>query len=175
MNAPHSKDFSMHIVSTCLRRWMFAALVLPLAGLAHAQQTAPAQAVASVPPASASAPADPTLFNDIGGLPVLKQVVNDFVANMLADKRISHTFDGTNLPRLHEKLVEQFCLVTGGGCVYTGDPMKEVHQGLKLTNAHFNALVEDLQAAMDKSGIPSRTQNRFLALLAPMQRDTVSR
>ena len=53
--------------------------------------------------------------------------------------------------------------------------MREVHQGLKLSNADFNALVEDLQLAMDKNGIPSRTQNRLLALLAPMQRETVSR
>lgn len=37
----------------------------------------------------------------------------------------------------------------------------------------FNALVEDLQVAMDKSGIPSRTQNKLLALLAPMQRIVV--
>jgi hemoglobin len=140
---------------------------LPLAALAQSDAPAPTVSAARV--------ADPTLFNDLGGLPVLRQVVDDFVAGMLADKRISFTFEGTNMPRLHEKLLEQFCMLTGGGCVYTGDPMKEVHQGLKLTNAHFNALVENLQLAMDKSGISSRTQNRFLALLAPMQRDTVSR
>jgi hemoglobin len=97
------------------------------------------------------------------------------MAAMLADPRIRHTFDGANLKRVEDKLVEQFCMLSGGGCDYTGDPMKEVHQGLKLTNADFNALVEDLQLAMDKNGIASRTQNRLLALLAPMQRDTVTR
>lgn len=126
-------------------------------------------------PVRAQAQADASLFHDLGGLPVIRQTVQDFVAAMLADPRIRHTFDGANLKRLEDKLVEQFCMLSGGGCVYTGDPMKEVHQGLKLTNADFNALVEDLQLAMDKNGISARTQNRLLALLAPMQRDTVTR
>ncbi|MGO0788668.1 group I truncated hemoglobin [Herbaspirillum seropedicae] len=123
------------------------------------------------PPAHAA----DTLFADLGGLPVVRQTVHDFMANMLADARIRHTFDHSNLKRVEDMLVEQFCMLSGGPCTYTGDPMKEVHQGLKLTNADFNALVEDLQQAMDKNGIPFRTQNRLLALLAPMQRDTVTR
>ncbi|BEV16087.1 group 1 truncated hemoglobin [Herbaspirillum sp. DW155] len=118
---------------------------------------------------------DDSLFRALGGLPVIERVVQDFMDTMLADARIRHTFDNSNLKRVQQKLVEQFCQLSGGGCVYTGDPMREVHQGLKLTNADFNALVEDLQLAMDKNGIASRTQNRLLALLAPMQRETVTR
>jgi hemoglobin len=146
-----------------------AATVLALActlGLAQAQSPAPATATAT---------ADDSLFRALGGLPVIERVVQDFMDNMLADARIRHTFDHSNIKRVKEKLVEQFCELSGGGCVYTGDPMREVHQGLKLSNADFNALVEDLQLSMDKNGIPSRTQNRLLALLAPMQRETVTR
>ncbi|MBP0599478.1 group 1 truncated hemoglobin [Herbaspirillum sp. LeCh32-8] len=139
---------------------------------AFAQISPEASGTAATAPART---ADPSLFNDLGGLPVIRPLVADFVAIMLQDDRIRHTFAGTNLERLDKTLVEQFCQISGGGCAYTGDPMKEVHQGLKLTNAHFNALVEDLQLAMDKHGIPSHTQNRLLALLAPMQRDTVTR
>lgn len=145
-----------------------AALLLSLS--AQAQQSAP------LPASARNAPgADTQLFNDLGGLPVLQKVVEDFVEIMLVDRRIAHTFNGSNIPRVKEKLVEQFCMLSGGGCAYTGDPMREVHQGLQLTNAHFNALVEDLQLAMDHANIPFRTQNRLLALLAPMQRDTVTR
>ena len=156
-----SRKFCLCLLMACL----------PLA--AQAQSTPSASQ--ATPAAGVAQAAGPSLFTDLGGLPVIQKVVDDFVAIMLADERIRFTFEGTNLPRLHEKLVEQFCLLSGGGCTYTGDPMKEVHQGLKPTNAHFNALVEDLQLAMDRSGIGSRTQNRLLALLAPMQRDTVSR
>jgi hemoglobin len=41
--------------------------------------------------------------------------------------------------------------------------------------ADFNALVEDLQLAMDDSEIPFATQNRLLAILAPMERDIVNK
>jgi hemoglobin len=53
--------------------------------------------------------------------------------------------------------------------------MTAAHKGLHLNNADFNAVVEDLQAAMDKVGLPFATQNRFLARLAPMQHQVVSR
>src|SRR5450830_692772 len=105
----------------------------------------------------------------------LTKVVDDTLASALADVRIKDTFKDTDMKRLAKLITEQFCELSGGPCKYSGDPMKEVHQGLALNNMQFNALVEDLQAAMDKSNIPSRTQNKLLALLAPMQRTVVTK
>ncbi len=65
--------------------------------------------------------------------------------------------------------------VAGGPCTYTGRSMHDAHKGLHLTNADFNAVVEDLQKALDKESIPFATQNRFLALLAPMQHEVVTK
>jgi len=118
---------------------------------------------------------DDSLYRDLGGLDVLTKVVDDTLALALADIRIKDTFKETDMKRLAKLITEQFCELSGGPCKYSGDPMKEVHQGLALNNMQFNALVEDLQAAMDKSGIPSRTQNKLLALLAPMQRTVVTK
>jgi hemoglobin len=53
--------------------------------------------------------------------------------------------------------------------------MTAAHKGLHLTNADFNAVVEDLQAAMETCGIPFAVQNRFLARLAPMQHQVVTK
>lgn len=119
--------------------------------------------------------ADDSLYRDLGGLEVLTKVVDDTLALALADARIKDTFKDTDMKRLAKLITEQFCELSGGPCKYSGDPMKEVHQGLGLSNTQFNALVEDLQAAMDKSGISSRAQNKLLALLAPMQRTVVTK
>ncbi len=118
---------------------------------------------------------DDTLFADMGGQPGIDKVVEASVDNYLADDRIKAIFDESNIDRVRAELKDQFCVVAGGPCEYKGHSMEAAHKGLHLTNANFNALVEDLQAAMDKSGIAFATQNRFLARLAPYQHQVVSR
>jgi hemoglobin len=116
-----------------------------------------------------------TLFQDMGGQENVAKIANDTTDNFLADDRIKATFDNTNMDRFRKLLAEQFCVVAGGPCAYTGRSMKDAHKGLHLDNADFNAVVEDLQKAMDKDGVSFATQNRFLARLAPMQHDIVTR
>jgi hemoglobin len=125
--------------------------------------------------AAAPAFADDALFTDLGGQPGIDRIVDASVDNYLADPRISAIFDESNIDRLRAEFKVQFCQITGGNCDYKGHDMTAAHKGLHLTNADFNAVVEDLQKAMDKSGIPFSTQNRFLARLAPMQHQVVSK
>jgi hemoglobin len=65
--------------------------------------------------------------------------------------------------------------LTGGPCRYEGRAMDRAHASLQLTNRDFNALAEDLQIAMERARIPFAVQNRLLAILAPMQREIVTR
>lgn len=116
-----------------------------------------------------------TLFEDLGGEPVLRRVVEEATRNFLADKRIAVTFEETAIPRFKQLLFEQLCNVSGGPCTYTGRDMAKTHAAFKITDAHFAALVEDLQDAMDHEKIAFTTQNRLLAILAPMRRDIVTR
>ncbi|GIL39386.1 group I truncated hemoglobin [Roseiterribacter gracilis] len=116
-----------------------------------------------------------TLYDDLGGEPVMRRVVEEATKNFLADKRIAVTFGETAIPRFKQLLFEQLCNVSGGPCTYTGRDMAKSHTALKITDAHFSALVEDLQDAMDKEKIAFTTQNRLLAILAPMRRDIVTR
>lgn len=119
--------------------------------------------------------AEDTLYNDLGGHDGVVKIAETTTDNFLADPRIKDTFADTNMRRFRRLLAEQFCEVAGGPCKYTGRSMKEAHASLNLRNADFNAVVEDLQDAMDKVGVPFATQNRLLARLAPMQRDIVTR
>jgi hemoglobin len=122
-----------------------------------------------------AARADDALFTDLGGRTGIATIVDDATANFLADPRIKDTFDNTNMDRFKTNLTDQLCVVAGGPCDYKGQTMHDAHKGLHLTNADFNALVEDLQAGMDKAGIAFSTQNRLLARLAPMQHDVVTK
>jgi hemoglobin len=119
--------------------------------------------------------ADDTLFADLGGQAGIDRFVDKSVDKYLTDDRIKDTFAETNLDRLRAEFKVQFCQVAGGPCTYTGHDMAAAHKGLHLTNADFNAVVEDLQSAMEDCGIGFATQNRFLARLAPYQHQVVTR
>ena len=119
--------------------------------------------------------ADDSLYNELGGSAGIRRVVADLVPALQADARINATFDGVDMERLAAKLEEQFCEVSGGPCKYSGKDMTTIHEDLKVSRAQFNALVEDLQAAMRRNDVPSRTQNRLLARLAPMHREVVTK
>lgn len=121
------------------------------------------------------ASAQQTLYQGLGGLPGITRIIDETYALLLQDDRVKDDFDNINPQRLKSRLVEQICQITQGPCVYHGRPMAAAHNGLDLTQAKFNAVAEDVQTAMEHVGIPYRTQNRLMALLAPMQRDIVTR
>ncbi|PXX45365.1 group I truncated hemoglobin [Undibacterium pigrum] len=115
------------------------------------------------------------LYQSLGGKTGISTFVNSFVAIVLEDTRINKAFKETDTERLASLLTEQFCELSGGPCKYSGRSMAESHKDMQVTNAHFNALAEDLQIAMEKHDIPSSVQNRLIAKLAPMQRPIVTK
>ncbi len=139
--------------------------------------TLTAGAALAAPPMAAAlnpAPRDPALapvFKQFGEKPGLVSLVNDFMDNLMADPVTRPFFANANRDHIKKELVDQFCVILDGPCTYTGLNMQQAHQGLNITEADFNALVVDLQKAMDKHGIPFTAQNQLLAKLAPMHRD----
>ena len=125
--------------------------------------------------AAAAARADDTLYDRLGGQPGIERITRNAVALYLTDPRIRDDFDNINPDRIRTRLADQLCQLAGGPCTYKGRSMQAAHAGLQTTQAKFNAVAEDLRTAMAQAGVPYWTQNRLLALLAPMQRDIVNR
>ena len=118
-------------------------------------------------------PADAGLYQALGERAGIDAVVAGLLKRSAANPRIADKFKGIKLKGLQDQITDQLCELTGGPCHYEGNSMKDAHADLDLTMAHFNALVEDLQQALDEQGVSFRTQNRLLALLAPMYRDVL--
>ena len=129
-------------------------------------------ALASLAPAHA---ADDATYRGLGGQQGIKAIVATLIPLIQADPRIKESFADSDMKHIAMRLEEQFCMLSGGPCVYKGEEMKEVHAGLKVTNAQFNALAEDLQIAMERNSVPSHVQNKLVAKLAPMQRAIVTK
>lgn len=154
-----------------------AAAMLFAAG-SFAQDATPAATSQQSAAMAASAPRDPALkpvFDEFGGKPGLVTLMNDFMDNLMADARTHPYFAPVDRERIKAELVDQFCVILDGPCTYTGGDMASVHRGMGVDRAAFNALVEDLQTAMNKNNIPFRAQNKLLAKLAPMHKAIITK
>lgn len=113
--------------------------------------------------------AERSLYERLGGKDAITAVIDDFVANVAADARINKRFANTNIPHLKQMLVDQVCQATGGPCTYSGRPMADAHRGMHITEAEFNALVEDLTKSLDKFKVGEREKTELLGALGGMK------
>lgn len=116
-----------------------------------------------------------TMLEAFHGIAGIDRIVDDLVATSQADPRIGDIFKGQDMIRLRRTLKEQFCVLLNGSCRYTGRDMATAHKNLGIQTKDMNALVENLQAAMRREGVPFPTQNAFLAKLAVMKPEVVTR
>ncbi|SFI31608.1 hemoglobin [Pseudomonas argentinensis] len=118
---------------------------------------------------------DDSLYRDLGEKPGITRIVEGMLLNVAGDPRIVQFFTKVDIAGLRDKLVDKFCVIAGGPCVYTGDSLEESHKGQNLTPSHFNALVENLQTSMDSQGVPTPVQNRLLARLAALRGQVIEK
>jgi hemoglobin len=114
-------------------------------------------------------------FQEFGGKPGIKMVIDDFVSHVSADPRINGYFAHAHIAHLKYELDQQFCALLNGPCTYTGKDMQSAHVGMNITENAFNALDEDLNTAMDENNIPIGAQNYLTGKLAPMEQPIVTR
>jgi len=119
-----------------------------------------------------------SLYSRLGGKSAIKSVVDEFVNNVAGDSRINKFFadtakDPKRLASFKGKLVDQICQTSGGPCKYTGKDMKTAHKGMGITDADFNALVEDLVKALDKFHVGEKEKGELLGALGGMKGDIV--
>lgn len=168
------------------------ALVLSCAiGCIEARKPSPLQRVRAAKPTEAAlkppdnpeaeirTPTSPSLYVRLGKEPAIIQVVDDFVANVVADddikeKHKKHFREG-DVAGLKKKLVEQLGEATGGPQKYTGKNMKDAHKGLEITNKDFDALAGDLVKALDKNKVAKEDKDEIVKMLETMRKDVVEK
>jgi len=117
-----------------------------------------------------------TLYERLGGRHPIKLVVDDFVANMVADPRVNARFQGLQpaaAEKLKSNIADQICDATGGPCSYLGRDMKTTHKGMNIAEAEWNATVENLVKALDKYKVGEQEKKELLGALGPMKADIV--
>ena len=110
-----------------------------------------------------------SLYWRLGGPDAINAAVDETVKISKADPRLAGRFSGA----CAAKLKEQLCAATGGPCTYTGRDMKTAHKGLKITEAEFGAVAENLVKVLDAFKVPEKEKNELVGLVAPMKGDIV--
>jgi hemoglobin len=123
--------------------------------------------------ASAAAGAPARLYDRLGGQIGVAAIADTLIDRVTANPKLGRSFKDSNVDRIKRLLAEQICDLSGGPCRYSGDPMKEVHAGLHISEAEFFGMVADLRDVLKERRVSQAAINELLRLLAPMKRDVV--
>lgn len=129
----------------------------------------------------APAPAEATLWMKLGGQEAVEKVVDDFVAIAAANPKVNFDRDGKlkfteeQIAMLKKQLVAFVSAASGGPIKYTGKSMKEAHKGMEITDAEFDASVDDLVKAMEKNGVKDEEIKAVRTAVEGTRKDIVTK
>jgi hemoglobin len=126
-----------------------------------------------------------SLYERVGGEAGVREIVDDFIARAMADPRINWERKGIksrgalglrrnseewqpseqNVAKLKQHMTEFIALATGGPTQYGGRDIRELHRGMSVTNAEFDATVGAFKATLDKLRVATAEQRELLAIL----------
>jgi hemoglobin len=149
-----------------MRRWTpLLALLVACASGSEATRTATGS--------SSSSAGGPSLYERLGRRPGIDVVMHTFVGNVGRDKRINVRFMFVDMDVLQAHLTDQVCAASGGPCTYAGRAMKPLHAPMHVRAAEFDAMGEDLIAALKTQAVPERETKELLAIIASTRPDIV--
>jgi hemoglobin len=125
------------------------------------------------------------LYQRLGGDTGIAALVDDFIPRVLADPRVNFERkdvktggfmglkqrsvewkpDAASVGTLKKHMQQFLALATGGPAQYDGGEMKNVHKGMQISNAEFDAAVGDLKTTLDKLQLPVEDQKELLAII----------
>lgn len=123
---------------------------------------------------SLAAPAgaeEASLYDRLGGVYAIALVVDDFIDRVVhndllnANPAIYAARDPQRFAGLKFQVTALVCQVTGGPCNYTGKPMDEAHEGMGITEAEWQSMVDDFKASLDHFGVPEAEQQELFAIV----------
>ncbi len=114
-----------------------------------------------------------TLYERLGERANISRIVDDIVANHLANPIVAPRFARADIPRLKAHALDFFCSGCGGPEQYTGRDMRTAHTGMNISEQEFVSVLDDILAALDKNGVGPKERQEVLAVLYSLKDDVV--
>lgn len=116
-----------------------------------------------------------SLYQKLGGKTAIDAAVDAFYVKVLADDRVKHFFDDVNMNKQRRKQKEFLSAAFGGPLPWTGKDMRKAHEGMGLTEAHFNAIAENLVATLKDLKISQELIDQVVAVALTTKDDVLGR
>ena len=121
-----------------------------------------------------------SLYERLGGAYSIAVVVDDFIDRIMADARLNAN------PRVDEAhhrvspqgfkyyVTEQVCWAAGGPQTYSGRSMADLHRDLLISNAEWDAFMDDFDQTLTKFDVPVRERGELVAIIESTKSDIVT-
>ena len=116
-----------------------------------------------------------SIYERIGGEPAVDAAVDVFYRKVLSDERIAQFFDTVDMDRQRAKQKAFLTFAFGGPHQYAGKDMRAAHAKMHLTEAHFDAVMENLGATLVELGVPNELIAEAAAVAASVKSDVLNR
>ena len=119
-----------------------------------------------------------TLFDRLGGAEAVSAAVDLFYQKVLADARISHFFESTDMQAQKAKQRGFLTMVFGGPVHYQSKDLRRAHAPLVergLNDEHFDAVAGHLQATLVELGVGEDLTAEVMAIAASTRDDVLGR
>jgi len=107
--------------------------------------------------------AETTLFEELGGEPVLRGIIARFVDRMFDDAMIGFFFKKADRQRVKEKEYELAAGHLGGRVEYTGRPLRAVHAVHPIMGGQFARRLALLRQTLEEAGAPAHVVEHWVA------------
>lgn len=115
-----------------------------------------------------------SFFEQIGGEAPLREIVEDFIGQVIKDPIIGFFFVNVDSAKLVQLEFEFASAHLGGPAKYTGRTMPESHRKHPINPGHFHRRMWLLEQTLDKHGVPENVKAHWLAHNRRLQAAVVS-
>lgn len=102
-------------------------------------------------------------FDEIGGEPALRAIIDEFVDRVFVDTMIGFLFARASKERVKRFEYEHAAAFLGAGTVYSGRDLAEAHKRHPIMGGHFGRRRQLLKQTLEKHGVPAAIREAWLA------------
>lgn len=103
-----------------------------------------------------------TLFDELGGEPALRRIIDRFVDRLFDDVMIGYLFRNASRERVKEKEFEHAAEHLGAPIAYTGRPLASAHAPHRVRGGQFNRRVQILKETLVELGAPPHVAEHWI-------------